>query len=78
LLSEGVCGTSDLAIYQAFLPDNDTLMQSAMLKAEDKDDFLQAQVRKLNGLHGSGVFSYHDITMLPHKACLLNAIWSYH
>lgn len=48
-----------------------------MLKAEDKNDFLRAQISKLHGLHDSGVLSYHKIDMFSHKAHLLNAIWRY-
>jgi hypothetical protein len=46
--------------------DNDTLTQSAVLKAPDKDDFLNAQVLKIQGLHYSGELSYHPTAMLPH------------
>jgi hypothetical protein len=55
----------------------DTLTQSAMLKAPDKLDFVQAQVTEIHTLHDAGVFSYHPIHTLPPKARLLNAIWSY-
>jgi hypothetical protein len=55
----------------------DTLTQSAMLKAPDRPDFLQAQVTEIHTLHEAGVFSYHPIHTLPPKARLLNAIWSY-
>jgi hypothetical protein len=56
---------------------SDTLTQSAMLKASDQTSFLQAQVPEIQGLHASGVFSYHRIGTLPPQARLLNAIWSY-
>jgi hypothetical protein len=55
----------------------DTLTQSAMLKAPDRTDFVQAQVTEIKTLHKAGVFSYHPIHTLPPKARLLNAIWSY-
>jgi len=44
---------------------SDTLTQSAMLKASDQTSFLQAQVPEIQGLHASGVFSYHRIGTLP-------------
>jgi len=72
-----VQGASDLLGCQAYMPDNDTLTQSAMLKASNREDFLCAQAPELTGLHDSGIFSYHTIDTLPSKACLLNAIWSY-
>jgi hypothetical protein len=48
-----------------------------MLKAEDKTDFLAAQIPEINNLAAAGVFSYHPISTLPTRAKLLNAIWSY-
>jgi hypothetical protein len=64
-------------VYQAALSTNDTLTQSAMLKAPDTADFLAAQKPEIAGLEASGVFSYHSIDTLPPKARLLNIIWSY-
>jgi hypothetical protein len=63
--------------YRAYMPDNDTLTQSAMLKASNREDFLCAQAPELTGLHDSGIFSYHTIDTLPSKARLLKDFWSY-
>jgi hypothetical protein len=85
-LSEGALGvpqstTSEGAIpffaYPAAPNFGDTLTQSAMLKAPDQSNFVQAQAPEITGLHSSGVFSYHRIDTLPPRAKLLNAIWSY-
>jgi hypothetical protein len=74
-------GSSEGAIpYYAFpaTPSGgDTLTQSAMFKAPDQAAFIKAQLSEIEGLHSSGVFSYHKIETLPPRAKLLNAIWSY-
>jgi len=63
--------------YPAAPSGGDTLTQSAMLKAPDQAAFIKAQISEIEGLHSSGVFSYHKIETLPPRAKLLNAIWSY-
>jgi len=57
--------------------DGDTLTQSAMLRAPDKEHFIKAQLPEITGLEAQGVFTYHPIQELPPCARLLNAIWSY-
>jgi hypothetical protein len=76
-LPKGATIDTYIPSYQMCVSDNDTLTQPAMLKAPDKDDFLNAQVLKVQGLHYSGELSYHPTAMLPPKAHLLSAIWSY-
>jgi len=63
--------------YPATPTSGDTLTQSAMLKAPDHPAFVTAQVPEIQGLHDTGVFSYHRVETLPPQARLLNAIWSY-
>ena len=80
-ISEGDIPASEGAT-QAFPPpphpcDNDTLTQSAMLRAPDRDSFIQAQEPEITGLEQQGVFTYHPIAELPARVRLLNAIWSY-
>jgi hypothetical protein len=75
--SEGALNISPPHVYQAATQVQDTLTQSAMLKAADKQDFIKAQHPEIAGLERKGVFSYHPINTLPPKARLLNAIWSY-
>jgi hypothetical protein len=70
-------GASPIYAFPATPPLGDTLTQSVMLKAPDQADFVQAQAPEIEGLHSSGVFSYHPIASLPPRAKLLNAIWSY-
>jgi hypothetical protein len=48
-----------------------------MLKASNQAEFLKAQVPEIQVLHSSRVFFYHNVSKLPPKAKLLNAIWSY-
>jgi hypothetical protein len=71
-------GAHHLCAYPATPSSGDTLTQSVMLKASDHADFVKAQVPEIQGLHSSGVFSYHPMDTLPARAKLLNAIWSYH
>jgi hypothetical protein len=66
-----------LCAYPTTPSSGDTLTQSAMLKASDHADFVKAQVPEIQGLHLSGVISYHPMDTLPARARLLNAIWSY-
>jgi hypothetical protein len=75
--SEGALNISMPHVYQAAIHTQDPLTQSAMLKAPDKSDFVQAQWPEIAGLEQKGVFSYHPISSLPPHARLLNAIWSY-
>ena len=56
---------------------SDTLTQSQMLKADDRNEFVKAQVPEIEGLVEAGVFEYHFMSELPKNARLLNAIWSY-
>jgi hypothetical protein len=63
--------------YNATTIPGDTLTQSAMLKANDKADFITAQQSEIQNLADAEVFSYHQIGTLPARAKLLNAIWSY-
>ncbi len=64
-------------IHIAAPSPGDTLTQSAMLQADDRKDFIAAQIPEISNLHQAGVFSYHHINSLPPRAKLLNAIWSY-
>jgi hypothetical protein len=68
------------ASIQMFLAmDNkeDTLTQSQMLKTDDKDAFIAAQIPEIRGLEKMGVFDYKAIHNLPPRARLLSSIWSY-
>jgi len=56
---------------------NDTLTQSQMLKAEDKQEFLDAKEAKLQGLLDTHVWKYCKIFTLSQNACLINSVWSY-
>jgi len=56
---------------------NDTLTQSQMLKAEDKQEFLDAKEVELQGLLNMRVWKYWRISTLPQNACLKNSVWSY-
>ena len=57
----------------------DTLSQSAMLKADDRDEFLKCQPDEINGLHDADVFEYMKFENIPpqRRQKILNAIWSY-
>ena len=57
----------------------DTLSQRDMLKAHDKDEFIQCQPDEINGLHEANVFDYMKLDDIPPKRRrkLLNATWSY-
>jgi hypothetical protein len=48
-----------------------------MLRAPDRESFIQAQEPEIPGLERQGVFTYHPIAELPPRVRLLNAIWSY-
>jgi hypothetical protein len=80
-ISEGsndpAVNSSILHAHIAATNTGDTLTQSAMLKSHDCSNFVQAQTSEIEGLTQSRVFSFHDITTLPPKVQLLNAIWSY-
>jgi hypothetical protein len=56
----------------------DTLTQSQMLRALDKDDFIKVQQPEIRGLENMNVFKYLPINTLPKNAKLLSSIWSYH
>jgi len=56
---------------------NDTLTQSQMLRASDKQDFLTAKEQALNGLLEMNVWKYQLISTLPTNTCLINSVWSY-
>ncbi len=65
---------------QAFLVmDNkeDTLAQSHMLQANDRNKFIAAQVPEICGLEKMPVFEVHPQSSLPQQAKLLSSIWSY-
>jgi hypothetical protein len=55
----------------------DTLTQSQMLRALDKDYFIKVQVPEIRGLENMKVFEYFPINQLPKNAKLLSSIWSY-
>jgi len=56
---------------------NDTLTHSQMLRAHDKNDFLQAEDNKLNGLLKMNAWWYWCISSLPPNAQIINSVWSY-
>jgi len=68
-------------IYNSLLDSmnnkEDILTQGQMLKTEDRAKFEEAQEPEIQGLEEMGVFEYMKMQDLPHKAKLLNAIWSY-
>ena len=63
--------------YLAIDNMNDTLTQAEMLKAPDRDEFLKAQEKELQGLIDMGVWEYQKISELPPGARLINSVWSY-
>jgi hypothetical protein len=55
----------------------DTLMQSQMLKTNDSQDFITAQLPEIRGLEKMDVFKYLPMDSLPPRAHLISSIWSY-
>ena len=55
----------------------DILTQGDMLKAPDREKFLDAQAPELEGLQDMEVFEFVKTKDLPPETKLLNAIWSY-
>jgi len=75
---EGDSNHDPLHSFQAALSSTeDTLSQSQMLKANDREEFEKVQIPKIRGLEKLGVFQYHKMSSLPNAAQLLNSIWSY-
>ena len=64
-------------IFSAIDFSNDVLMQSQMLHAPDKDRFFEAQENEIQGLEHKNIFEYKKKSEIPHKKCMLNAVWSY-
>ena len=56
----------------------DILSQGQMLKAIDREKFIASQLPEIQGLVDTDIFEYRSMADLPPRACLLNAIWSYH
>ena len=56
----------------------DILSQGQMLKATDREKFIASQLPEIQGLVDADVFEFRSMSDLPPRACLLNAIWSYH
>jgi len=54
-----------------------TLMHSQMLNLTDKQQFLDAETNKINGLLKMNAWHYHHISSLPTGAQLINSVWSY-
>ena len=65
------------ALNAALQSTEDTLSQSQMLKAPDREEFEKVQIPEIRGLEKLNVFKYCKMPTLPHKAQLLNSIWSY-
>jgi len=57
---------------------NDTLTRSQMLRAPDKQAFLDAEEVEIQGLFDMNVWKYRRISTLPSTAHLINSVWSYH
>jgi hypothetical protein len=55
----------------------DILSQAQMLRATDRDLFVDCQKPEIEGLCDAGVFEFKNMSDLPSHARLLNAIWSY-
>jgi hypothetical protein len=62
------------------LPENnnaDTVTQSQMLRAEDRDRFVACQVDEINTLTDMDIMDVLPIERLPPRAKLLSSIWGY-
>jgi hypothetical protein len=55
----------------------DILTHSQMLQADDSSEFIKSQVPEIQGLCQADVFEFLDMSQLPPRSRLLNAIWSY-
>lgn len=55
----------------------DILTQSHMLKAADKEKFIQCQSDEIKSLYDLDIMDPYPITTLPSHAKLLSSIWSY-
>jgi len=56
---------------------NDTLTQGEMLKAPDRDKFVQCQQDEVQSLRDLDIMDVLPIQTLPPRVRLLNSIWSY-
>ena len=56
----------------------DILSQCQMLKATDQEKFIASQLPEIQGLVDADVFEFCSMSELLPRACLLNAVWSYH
>jgi hypothetical protein len=56
---------------------NDILTQGQMLRAPDKDKFVQCQRDEMQSLKDLDIMDVLPMSQLPHKVRLLNSIWSY-
>ena len=78
---EGSFNIDNPLVYNSMLNamnnKEDILTQGDMLKAPDREKFLEAQAPELEGLQDMEVFEFVKISDLPPKTKLLNAIWSY-
>ena len=64
------CFTSELG-------NADTLTRSKMLRADDKDDFLKAEVKEVEGLTKLGVYELVQRRSLSPSTQYLHSVWSY-
>jgi len=53
------------------------LTQSQMLKAHDKEQFLEAESEEINSLIRNNAWKYRHISTLPPGTQLINSVWSY-
>jgi hypothetical protein len=77
---EGIFEIDDPFSFVAGTKNNpDVLSCSQMMKADDRDTFLQSESKEIQGLIDAGVFSYLPVNDIPpdRRKQLLNAIWSY-
>ena len=77
---EGIFKINDPFSFVAGTKNNpDVLSCSQMMKADDRDTFLQTEPKEIKGLIEAGVFSYLPVQDIPADCQnkLLNAIWSY-
>jgi hypothetical protein len=75
---DGIFNPDNPLAFAAGAKNNpDILSQAQMLKATDRDLFLDCQKPEIKGLVDAGVFEFKNMSELPSHAHLLNAIWSY-
>ena len=69
----------DLNAYAASRASNndDVLTHSQMMKATDRDEFLKAQVKEIDGLTEKNVWKLVRRPALPADAHVINGVWTY-